>query len=150
VLQSAFECALPVEMVRGGINRGAHIDSPSRALLTEHSRMCHVYLPFVTHFYVMFYLISLLFSSQALRLGSDFRPPVPQAAGRDRDRDRDSRGIQNSRSSGSLKLNLSRGTAEMGQRRTLPPSSTSSSSLLSLTQGQSTADPSSTFKIQFR
>jgi hypothetical protein len=98
------------------------------------------------------YLISLFFPSthtQALRLGSDFRPPVPQAAGRDRDRDRDCRGIQNSRSSGSLKLNLSRGTAEMGQRRTLPPS-TSSSSLLSLTQGQSTSDPSSTFKIQFR
>jgi hypothetical protein len=35
VLQSAFECALPVEMVRGGTGRAAHIDS-----LSEHSLLC--------------------------------------------------------------------------------------------------------------
>ena len=103
-------------------------------------------------------LLSLLVSLQALRLGSDFRPPVPQVAGREKDRET-GRGAQGGRSSGSLKLNLSRGSASgsgegQGQRRPVASSSsmntTSSASRNSNSMQSQSLGNSSTFKIQFK
>lgn len=94
---------------------------------------------------------------QALRLGSDFRPPVPQSSGGGGGgggRDRDNRGLSGSsgRSSGSLKLSIPRGTGDRdgGLKRPVVSSSSQNLSHAPATGHGVGVEPASTFKIQFR
>lgn len=61
----------------------------------------HINLHIATYIIIFF---------KALRLGSDFRPPLPAPQGGSKDRDREPQRKGQNRSSGSLKLNLSRGS----------------------------------------